>query len=171
MENVQYLQAQAQEYSVPNTPTTTVSTKTTTSNTEPLKLTAPNTPMTSRGNISQDTQQVVMKEKLIHAFRLNRKKQLTLERINKYNGKLMEELKTPRVKASNCALMVINYTEQTPDPLIPDIWGQAEQNRFKQAAQGNKSLQLLNKNGGGGQNGQANNVGAGDGGDGCCVIM
>ncbi|ODQ48590.1 hypothetical protein PICMEDRAFT_19829, partial [Pichia membranifaciens NRRL Y-2026] len=50
-------------------------------------------------------------------------KQLTLERINKYNMKLMEELKTPRIKASNCALMVIDFTEQHNDPLLPEIWG------------------------------------------------
>lgn len=90
------------------------------------------------GSINQTTtesdtsvQSVVLKEKLLHAFRLNRKKQLTLERINKYNMKLMEELKTPRIKASNCALMVIDYTEQHQDPLIPEIWGAPAKNPFK----------------------------------------
>jgi hypothetical protein len=172
MENIQYLQTQ--EYSSPNTPTTTVSLATSSYNTEPLKLSSPNTPMKStalgRSTSSQDAQQVMMREKLIHAFRLNRKKQLTLERITKYNGKLMEELKTPRVKASNCALMVINYTEQTPDPLIPEIWGQPEQNQFKQASA--KSMQLLNKNGGNTQRNDGElNARSSEGGEGCCVIM
>jgi hypothetical protein len=115
-----------------------------------------------------DSHEVVLKENLIHAFRLNRKKQLTLERINKYNAKLMEELKTPRVKASNCALMVINYTEQTEDPLIPEIWGYPKTNLFKQANV--KIPQLLSKNDHQTSYQLSNNQGHTSE-DGCCVIM
>lgn len=125
-----------------------------------------------RNNINNvnETQTVVLREKLVHAFRLNRKKQMTLDRINKYNGKLMEELKIPRVKASNCALMVINYTEQTEDPLIPEIWGNKRKNQFKQGSSSNnnnKSMNLVN-----GNNTQINGqITGNNSNDGCCVIM
>lgn len=113
----------------------------------------------------------VVREKVVQAFRLNRKKQLVLERINKYNRKLMEELKTPRVKASNCALMVIDYTEQTPDPLLPSIWGENEKNKFKSGGSG----------GGGGGSSESKKMrslqmeegvrSGGSSSDGCCTIM
>lgn len=125
------------EYQQPNTPITTTSMESEESDTSPLKLKngakecSTSNAYMERPKKQQNVQQAMLREKLIHAFRLNRKKQLTLERINKYNVKLMEELKTPRVKASNCALMVINYTEQTHDPLIPQVWGYPKKNKFK----------------------------------------
>lgn len=113
--------------------------------------------------------ETIVREKVIQAFRLNRKKQLILERINKYNRKLMEELKTPRVKASNCALMVIDFTEQTKDPLIPSIWGVTENNRFKNGHD-TKNVHKLQI-----EDGSSKGVGGGNSGnsssDTCCTIM
>lgn len=116
------------------------------------------------------------REKLIHAFRLNRKKQLTLERINKYNIKLMEEIKTPRVKASNCALMVIDYTEQHEDPLIPEIWGVPEKNPFKQPnskriLQTKNTFNINNDNYLNIPNSSNNKNYMNDDRNGCCIIM
>lgn len=132
-----------------------------TSNTKTLK----NEEKSTSSN-TQNPQEVVLKEKLIHAFRLNRKKQLTLERINKYNQKLMEEVKTPRVKASNCALMVINYTEQTKDPLIPEIWGYPPVNPYKQSSSRNQT----GHNAGAANNEISTRDQRSDSG-GCCIIM
>lgn len=115
---------------------------------------------------NDNPQELVMKEKLIYAFRLNRKKQLTLERINKYNQKLMEELKAPRIKASNCALMVINYTEQTNDPLIPQIWGNPPINPYNQR---NNKGQTVNNSAGG--NIEVNTCDQAPDNGGCCAIM
>ncbi|KAG0678311.1 Signal transducer and activator of transcription 3 [Pichia californica] len=122
-------------------------------------------------NDGDSAQYVVTKEKLIHAFRLNRKKQLTLERMNKYNLKLVEELKTPRVKASNCALMVIDYTEQHSDPLIPEIWGQPTKNHFKQNNSQHPLISSSYVNTNSGINNQSHNNGSNSDSNGCCTIM
>ena len=130
-----------------------------------------------RTEIENAAQSAALREKLIHAFRLNRKKQLTLERINKYNMKLMEELKTPRIKASNCALVVIDFTEQHPDPLIPEIWGTPEHNQFKQSVsvkspQSATQLQFKQSNtpkSGKHHQNEGNNGKTASGG--CCIIM
>lgn len=125
-------------------------------------------------DIENSVQSAELKEKLIHAFRLNRKKQLTLERINKYNMKLMEELKTPRIKASNCALMVIDYTEQHRDPLIPEIWDSPEHNRFKQSVsmRSPQSATQLHKKLSNSQRSEKQRQKRGENGSGsCCTIM
>lgn len=157
---------------MPDTPTTSVSKN---SITESLNFTQNQTqPLQSNKANNSNSQQTVIREKLMHAFRLNRKKQLTLERINKYNIKLMEELKTPRVKASNCALMVIDYTEKNEDPLITEIWGNKENNENKFKNGGN--LKNFNAYRGNQQNVNGNNGGnlsnSVDQENGtCCVIM
>lgn len=129
-----------------------------------------------RTQIENAAQSAALREKLIHAFRLNRKKQLTLERINKYNMKLMEELKTPRIKASNCALMVIDFTEQHQDPLIPEIWGAPEHNPFKQSVSvksPQSAIELQFKQSNTPRSGKHQNEGSNGKttSGGCCIIM
>lgn len=176
-----------------DTPTTSITMSSKTSNTEPLQLQQYSNieqyqqeqhlrlqneqrskeiqTMTNKNSKEELEQYTAVKEKLVHALRLNRKKQLTLERINKYNMKLMEELKTPRVKASNCALMVIDYTEQHNDPLIPEIWGVTYDNRFKTSVnvKGSQYRQAYSP-GLSSNNPKIDDLNNG-GNDGCCVIM
>lgn len=74
------------------------------------------------------------RDDVMQAFRLNRVKQMKLERLTRYNMRLREELKHDRIKASNCALMVIDYMETHEDKLIPEIWGQSGDNQYKPQA-------------------------------------
>lgn len=130
-----------------------------------------------RTEVENAAQSAALREKLIHAFRLNRKKQLTLERINKYNMKLMEELKTPRIKASNCALMVIDFTEQHNDPLLPEIWGAPEHNPFRDSVSvksPQSATQLQFKHSNTPRNGKHYHSDGNNGktdSEGCCIIM
>lgn len=167
--------ANVYEYT-PDTPTTST---TTYSKEEHLKLDTGQVPpgsglfqaqvQTKPVVVKNNPRQAALREKLVHAFKLNRKKQLTLERINKYNVKLMDEVKAPRVKASNCALMVINYTERNMDPLIPELWGRPRRNPYKE------SISADNKTGPNfseAQEAAALNKGKTNASsDGCCVIM
>ncbi|GMM29223.1 Ste18 protein [Martiniozyma asiatica (nom. inval.)] len=87
--------------------------------------------------------QTVTREKLFHALRLNKKKQLKLERLNKYNSKLSDELKQERIKTSNCALMVIDYTETHEDHLLNEIWGSVEPNRYRNVKKAHSSSEPM----------------------------
>ncbi|CAD6632923.1 XXYS1_4_G0010920.mRNA.1.CDS.1 [Saccharomyces cerevisiae] len=50
-------------------------------------------------------------------------KQLKLKRINELNNKLRKELSRERITASNACLTIINYTSNTKDYTLPELWG------------------------------------------------
>lgn len=50
-------------------------------------------------------------------------KQLKLRRINELNNKLRKELSRERITASNACLTIINYTSNTKDYTLPELWG------------------------------------------------
>ncbi|CCD24373.1 Ste18p NDAI_0D00590 [Naumovozyma dairenensis CBS 421] len=50
-------------------------------------------------------------------------KNIKLKRINELNNKLRNELSRERITASNACLTIINYTNNTKDYTLPDIWG------------------------------------------------
>lgn len=76
---------------------------------------------------------------------------LKLKRITELNGKLRDTLSRDRIYASNASYSIINYTQDTKDYVIPDVWGymQPGENPFR-----------LNRQRKGG-----------DAQDGCCTIM
>lgn len=86
--------------------------------------------------------------------------------MTRYNIKLKEELKQDRIKTSNCALMVIDYMEKHEDKLLPEIWGETQENRYKTIT--SKKMSYNNK---GNNNYSKNNDNSNGGAGGCCTIM
>lgn len=57
---------------------------------------------------------------------------LKLRRVEQLNAKLREALKKERIPASRAAALIIQTSEETPDPLIPSIWNlPPELNRYR----------------------------------------
>lgn len=48
---------------------------------------------------------------------------LKLKRINELNDKLKGVLARDRIYASNASYSIINYTQQSRDYVLPEIWG------------------------------------------------
>ncbi|KAI9675123.1 MAG: Guanine nucleotide-binding protein subunit gamma [Caeruleum heppii] len=48
---------------------------------------------------------------------------LKLRRLTELNLRLREDLDRPRVKVSEAAMGLINYTSQTKDFMVPQLWG------------------------------------------------
>ncbi|ODV85766.1 hypothetical protein CANARDRAFT_27859 [[Candida] arabinofermentans NRRL YB-2248] len=92
--------------------------------------------------------------KMLRILQLNKMKSMKLERLNQYNQRLKTELGRERVNVSNSSLLIIKYTENTWDYLVPVIWGALppEKNRY--------------------QRGQVKTLRKEDGSnEGCCVIV
>ncbi|CAI4043949.1 hypothetical protein SKDZ_10G2830 [Saccharomyces kudriavzevii ZP591] len=89
---------------------------------------------------SQDQQQQQLSLKI---------KQLKLKRINELNNKLRKELSRERITASNACLTIINYTSNTKDYTLPDLWGYpaAGSNHFREGLRiAQKKNQMSNSN-------------------------
>ncbi|CAI4034485.1 hypothetical protein SMKI_10G2780 [Saccharomyces mikatae IFO 1815] len=82
-------------------------------------------------------------------------KQLKLKRINELNNKLRKELSRERITASNACLTIINYTSNTKDYALPELWGYPTtgSNHFREGLKNQKNSQMSH----------SNNV--------CCTIM
>ncbi|KAI8085767.1 G-protein gamma-like domain-containing protein [Gilbertella persicaria] len=46
-----------------------------------------------------------------------------LKRILEYNERLQEQLELPRIPVSEASKSLVDYCNNTRDPLIPSIWG------------------------------------------------
>ncbi|GME86553.1 unnamed protein product [Ambrosiozyma monospora] len=113
---------------------------------------------------NQQSYQNFDQQQVIKLIQHNRIKQLTLERLNQSNQRLKDYISKDMIKASNAALMVVRFTEDTKEPLLPGINDNADSttiNRYKAA-----QLKRSSIGGHGGKQLQMQ-----DGGDGCCVIM
>ncbi|EJS43068.1 ste18p [Saccharomyces arboricola H-6] len=76
-------------------------------------------------------------------------KQLKLKRINELNNKLRKELSRERITASNACLTIINYTSNTKDYTLPELWGYptAGSNHFREGLKkAQKNNQMSNSN-------------------------
>ncbi|CAI1520359.1 hypothetical protein SEUBUCD646_0J02770 [Saccharomyces eubayanus] len=76
-------------------------------------------------------------------------KQLKLKRINELNNKLRKELSRERITASNACLTIINYTSNTKDYALPELWGypSAGSNHFREGLRkAQKNNHLSNSN-------------------------
>jgi len=60
---------------------------------------------------------------------------LKLRRLTELNVRLREDLDRPRVKVSEAAIGLINYTTQTKDFMVPSIWGQVDKREDPYAPQ------------------------------------
>ncbi|PWN25980.1 G-protein gamma subunit [Jaminaea rosea] len=49
--------------------------------------------------------------------------ELKLRRLTEHNERLREDLNRPRIKVSEAAASLINYTKSTRDVLVPSVWG------------------------------------------------
>ncbi|GMG31205.1 unnamed protein product [Ambrosiozyma monospora] len=113
---------------------------------------------------NQQSYQHLDQQQLIRLVQTNRIKQLALERLTQSNQRLKDYISMDKIKASNAALLVVRFTEDTKEPLLPGINDNVNSttiNRYK-AAQ-------LKRNSIGGHGGKQ--IQMQDGGDGCCVIM
>lgn len=52
--------------------------------------------------------------------------ELKLRRLTELNLRLTEDLERPRVRLSEAAMGLINYTNATKDFMVPQIWGSVD---------------------------------------------
>ncbi|MCJ1336237.1 Guanine nucleotide-binding protein subunit gamma [Bachmanniomyces sp. S44760] len=60
---------------------------------------------------------------------------LKLRRLNELNMRLNEDLNRPRIKISEAAMSLIQYTNSTKDFMVPTIWGQVDKREDPYAPQ------------------------------------
>jgi len=60
---------------------------------------------------------------------------LKLRRLTELNLRLKEDLDRPRVKVSEAALSLINYTSNTKDFMVPSLWGSVDKREDPYAPQ------------------------------------
>lgn len=76
-------------------------------------------------------------------------KTIEVKRINELNNKLRKELSRERITASNACLTIINYTSNTKDYTLPELWGYpvAGSNHFIEGLKNaQKNSQMSNSN-------------------------
>ncbi|KAI9817969.1 MAG: Guanine nucleotide-binding protein subunit gamma [Thelocarpon impressellum] len=62
---------------------------------------------------------------------------LKLRRLTELNLRLREDLDRPRVKVSEAAMGLINYTSTTKDFMVPQTWGAVDKREDPYAPQSN----------------------------------
>ncbi|CAK7902510.1 guanine nucleotide-binding protein subunit gamma [[Candida] anglica] len=61
---------------------------------------------------------------------------IKLRRIEELNARLRKTLLRERISASNASYLIINYTKETPDYLVPSLWPMTtEQNKYRRSRQ------------------------------------
>ncbi|KAG2222911.1 hypothetical protein INT45_013542 [Circinella minor] len=63
-----------------------------------------------------------------------------LKRINEYSQRLKEQLDMPRIPVSTASESLIDFCNNTRDPLVPSVWGATDRQDDPFAPIGNKFL-------------------------------